>query len=357
MPATVLFFLVTVAYWPGTLSAAVAPRWAVLIAGVPVALILAPRGRDQWLGIASWLWVTWLGCAALSLIWAPDPMAGLDAWVHLLALFGAFTVGAAYGARPVVLGVALGLVPSLLIVPLDAGGLFWNKNVFAEVACLVAVFFVAERRYLLALPFAAGVLEANSRAAIAALAIGILASPQVTRFWRVAALSLGLVLVAFFTLVQHWGLSGLFIRAGMWSYAWQGLSWSGHGLGAFAANYPLWEHVHNDFLEVAYELGVVSVVPAALLAYVLVMQPRVHRYPDYYAGEHVAPRAAVLAVATVALVAFPLSSPAAASAAAAMAGYLCCTRGDVRLHELASRVAHILGVGQAGDGRRAQARG
>lgn len=337
-----LFALLAAAYWPGILSAAVAPRWCLLYLGTPLVLLLAPAASTLWQGIASWLWVWWLGLAAVSLLWSPDSLVGFNSLVHLLALFGAFTVGAAYGSRGAIYGAALGLVPSVLIAPWDAGGLFWNKNVFAEAAALVAVYFVVEKRYWLSAPFLFGILWANSRAAVVALAVAIL--PGLPRRWRWTTLLSSLLLFALLTAAQQWGAASLQTRAAMWVSTVAFLSPFGNGLGSFAHDYPIWEHPHNEVLFLAYELGALALVPLGLLGYVYSMEPRVHRYPDYHTGQDRAPKAVLLALAVLSLAAFPLTNPLSAAVGAACAGYLARTRSDVRVSQLVRRVGHKLGL-------------
>jgi hypothetical protein len=96
----------------------------------------------------------------------------------------------------------------------------------------------------------------------------------------------------------------------------------GWGIGSYPGGFGA-AHVHNDYLEMAYELGMVGLVIFMLS---LASLPRVGA--EYFAGA---------AFAVIALVSFPSHNPASAFLAAFLIGRLC---GD---RDLVLRRAHPFG--------------
>ncbi len=90
------------------------------------------------------------------------------------------------------------------------------------------------------------------------------------------------------------------MRLGIWSAAYNELSFFGNGAGSFASRlyfnsatpvYP--EYVHNDALQLVYEYGVAAAGPAIIFAFVLA-QTRAREWP------------VALAFVTMGLYSFPL---------------------------------------------------
>lgn len=151
---------------------------------------------------------------------------------------------------------------------------------------------------------------------------------------KLSALALMALAVISFTYSLHinFHISSVIQRWGMWSDAASGLTLLGHGIGSFWTDYaPLSntldiflerpEHLHNDWLEIIFEQGVVG---AAVCCTVVVVCYRV------------SPTKAILAgFAAEALVGFPLHVPCTAFIAALCLGHAARNGADIRdlLHD------------------------
>jgi hypothetical protein len=116
-------------------------------------------------------------------------------------------------------------------------------------------------------------------------------------------------------------LTDLIQRVGVWEDMLPGLRPWGHGLGSFIAEFPLYQHhttaltlrfenAHNDFMQLAFELGIGAVLAAALVIAQLWGTPR---SPAWYA---------MVVFLVEGCFGFPLYEPVTASLAAVCAGAL-----------------------------------
>lgn len=329
--AGVFSFVLAVAFVPWWSAAADTPRWAV------VALMAA--GAALWCPISHWrveysLGLVFLTFAAVSLLWSAGPYEGGDQLAKMLFLAAIFRVGAELPSlRPVYVGLAMGFaVNSAIVIAQVAGwtgvpqlnspaGLFVNKNYLAEPAAMLLVALTACRlRWCVIFVLPALVLP-GARGAIAGLAVAALA--WVWTKSRIGALVLaGIgVIAACALLEQGYGGPSMAERIQIWQATIGGMTWTGNGLGSFRALFPSHapdfnllagrpSHAHNDFLEMAYELGPGAALYLAMIALAL-------------CGPNGAEKLALIVFLTEGCFGFPLHFPIPAALAALVAGRLC----------------------------------
>lgn len=277
----VLSFLAAAAFIPGLAGAGYVARWAVVLIGIGAALCWT-RIR---VGPAHLIGTAFLAWAALSIRWTVVPD---DGWNELICL-GAVTGGAFVLAheRSDVAGVcrwmglglwlssAIGIAQWLGYHPvvdipalIRPAGLFVNPNLMAEVAVPVAIGLVATRQWWVLVGVLPAALLPQSRGPLlAAAAVALWAG--VTYRPRVALAVAPLIgLVAFWLAPAKWvDVGSLHEHLSMWTDTLRAFTFWGHGLGSFyvefpryavdtATNYVRPDHAHNDFLELAFELGV-----------------------------------------------------------------------------------------------------
>lgn len=332
-------FLLMVAYVPGWSGAATTPRWALLFAAVPVVSMFTDCSRVT-LGHA--LGAAFLACAIVTLIWTPNGFDGIDALLKLLLLAALVRIGAELTSiAPFLAGAALGLgvnsgfaiaqwlgfepvyrAPGLY----PATGLFMNGNYLAEPAALVLIGLVAHRMWrFVPLVLPALVLPRAAGALLALVAAGFAALP-----WRARVVFLALVTLAIAGYLALMPLAGpgILHRITLWAATLDGLSWFGNGLGSFytlfPSHAPAWDflasrpaHAHNDFLEIAYELGLGGLPLLGFLAFAFAAPWR----PEHFI---------LLGFCVEACFGFPLHLPATLFLGGLVAGLVCRDRISLR---------------------------
>ena len=314
-----LGFGLAAAYVPNAYADVHVGRWAV--AWVGVAALLWLLGRAQWVCSGGAL----IGLAVLSFSWAPEPLNATLGLLQLILLAGAFAVGCAGGGKTVFEGFAWGMVLNAAIAvpeffgfhPIEQwrgvmpSALFGNKDFLAEAALLAVIPLIYQRRFVMAAAIAPALLLPLDRAVI--FAGGIVAFVAAARwskpvaFWAGAA-ALALI-VAYSALPGR--ISSINDRAMIWSDSVRGLTFFGRGIGQFYNTYPEQaqleplevirpDHAHNDFLELAHELGVPGV--ALALAFCL----------GIFLGPFGWEKLVFIALCAMGLFAFPLHNPATA---------------------------------------------
>lgn len=334
------FFALSVAYLPGAFNASTAGRWALLSIGVPLLLwcaVLPPATLAHQIGAVL------LGWAALSLWWTPSIYDGLDALWKLFVLAGLFLIGTAQvSLRPVFVGLGIGMAVNAGIAIAQwygwegiytlgvPAGLYINKNSLAEAAALTLIGVIGYRLWWLVPAVLPCIVLTGGRAAMAGLAVAAMAW-----LWprsRLAVLTIAGVGLAY--CIGHLGDFSVADRFDIWRDTMAGLTPLGRGVGSFFTVYPenafykdllnsRPAHAHNDFLEMAFDLGPAVILYVALLAVAL-------------AAPRPVERAVLLAFTTEACFAFPLHLPVTAAVAALAAGHLCGAWAPVR-HSLADR--------------------
>lgn len=329
-------FVLAIAFIPMISGAATTPRWALLAVCIPAALFFVDRQHTT---AGHYLGTTFLAWCALTFLWTSAPFDGADLMFRLMLLAGVFVIGASLpDLQPVYLGLGLGfalnaalaLAQSLgfdgvpqLIAP---SGLFLNKNYLAEPAALVLIGLLGCRMWALALLVSPAVFVPGARGALLALAAAALAW-----IWprsRAAAVKVALLLLSGFILFAIFrSHSSIEQRFEIWRDTAANLTLFGHGLGAFYIDFPSFAvhsdvlserpvHAHNDFLELAYELGIGALLFVAMLGYCL-------------SGPLPTERLILIAFMVEAFFGFPLHLPIPSFLAALAAGRLCGVRATL----------------------------
>jgi len=320
-------FVVTVAYVPWFADAANAPRWMLLSLLLPWAWNLRLLSGSHIAGIMFLLF------AALSLLWTPVPIEGVQPLWQFILLGVVFCIGFEMESlEPIFVGAAwgIGVSSAVALFQAEPTGLFLNKNFMAEAAVLVAVGVIIYRRWELLVLFLPAMFMPLSRGAL--LAFGI----TMVLYWRSTWIAvLGAVAFALLLLAQPHG-SSLGERWVIWTFTLEHLTWFGHGIGSFYIDFPSFreggfalrfDHAHNDLLELVYEFGL-GTVPLLLVWLVAMCQ-----YSQV--------RLVLVAFAVEGCFGFPLFLPVTGALAALAAGHLCGARhrvhGVVSVRERALR--------------------
>jgi hypothetical protein len=185
------------------------------------------------------------------------------------------------------------------------GGLFLNKNLMGEAACLAFIAAVTHRLWLSALITTLPLVLSGCRAAYLGAFVGVL-------FWlawplRAVLLAAGAAVVfAAYATGHGLDLPSLAQRIYMWQDAAASLRWFGDG--SYELLFPTFRepHLHNDWLQLVYELGIAGLIPlAAVLAAATRQQAALF----------------VAALFIIACFGFPLQMPATAWFAAFVIGH------------------------------------
>lgn len=276
VPGFIVGLLLTAAYWPGISGAMTAPRWIVGAVVFPTILFCRQTPiRITLAHVLGFLFVAWAFTTFFWSEYGEDTLG--DGWV-LLVLLSAFCAGSLIESPlPIYLGAAAGLLVSDgfavaqltgWVGPLQANvpaGLFLNRNFFAEMSALIAVALIAERLWW-AVPVAApGLLLTNARGAILAFA-----SAMVLLIWRrspraaIVMAALAIIVLVGVTFTGN-KIATLGERFDLWRAAGSIVTWKGYGLGTFYESAPFlsghdyrFEHAHNEFLDAAFETGIIG---------------------------------------------------------------------------------------------------
>lgn len=318
-----------VAWLPYAIDPAMPVRWAVAAVAAP--LILFSKGLPR--PLEGWGLVV-LFCLGVGVSWNPFPVAGLEELARLLVLACVFCVGASEDPEPFWRGIALGVAVSVGVGIAQVNGwagvyqwaipagLFANKNTFAEAGLVVMAAGLGMGHIAIVAIGLSAILLGGSKAVFGAAAIvGAIALRR--RAPRLAKCIVGAVVVlgvGYFFLNVPSSVS----RLQLWTVTISGVTPMGHGLGSFIGAYPVYEHSHNDFLQLAFECGWLALAPAALIAYL--WRP-LSDEPE---------QLVLTAVFAVALLAFPLRMPFTACAFAMALGWAANRRALVRGSEHAA---------------------
>lgn len=321
------------AFVPVFSGGAVTPRWALLSTAVPLVLMF----RSVPLGAAHLFCGLLLGWCAVTLAWTPALLDGIDALWKLALFCGLALIGALLPSLgPVYAGAAVGLAVSGVLA-LGGVNLFGNGNFMGEAAALVLVALVARRQWWLAAVVLPALVVSQARGAW--LAVAVAAAVWLWPRRRIPALALvaGIVLVLILAGMRFDQDSGIGERVLLWIETASNLTPFGHGFGSFRGLFPShapsWDfltsrpgHVHNDFLELAYEAGPGVLILLAFFGVAL-----------YRAAEP--ERLLLAALMTEMCFAFPLHLPATAFLAGVAVGHAVGLRDAVRAGVADGRMA------------------
>lgn len=315
-------FVTTVAFVPWFPDAALGPRWIAFGLLIPWMV-----RKSLWLYFLFFSSILFLG-----LLNTPSVLDGVYDYWHLL-LFGLAVLAAPVSMRPVYVGAGLGLAVhagvlavqywlgiELFTEALPISGIFFNRNLGAELAAMVVVGLAGQRLWLLFFPVSTIFIATPfwSRGALLGLAsaAGIAVWAR-SKFW---AGLFGIVLVGLLFRFLHdpGRLLDLELRLKAWLHAWKHFSLGGNGLGSYIYAYPWFEFAHNDLVQVAYELGLFGVVAfAGFFAFCLVRGP-------------VTERLVLVAFLVEGTVGFPFHAPATVLIGGLAAGHILRARGWLR---------------------------
>lgn len=322
-----VIFVASVAYLPGVTSATTVGRWAVLACG---AVLLMRATRRASLGPAHAWGAALLAWGALTALWSASPVDSAGELWHWLILAMLFLAASRSREQN---GVLVALVAGLAISWLFAfdqllghepvlatdvpAGLFLSRNALGEVAACALVWAIARRAWSLVPAPLLLVAMSGSRGALLATAIG-LGAMLWQRGCRWSVVFPGLLAVAgaaAITWHRDPTLESVLTRFDIWQFALVNLTAAGYGLGTFATLAPGFEYVHNEPLQLAFEIGLGS-----LLAVPLALRALRSGSPE---------SAALAAILGASLVSFPLHHPMGAALVAVLAGLACGARDRV----------------------------
>lgn len=319
-------FVFSVLFIPGITGAATTPRWAWAAVVLPLLL------RPVKLTTAHLCGLAFVFYAAISVAWS-HPYDGLSGLFQLIILAEAFWFGSQLeDLKQVTIGFGLGIWFSSVVlcgIPVpaasDHAGLFGNSNVLGELSALVLVLAASQRIWWLVPGLLPALLLSHCRGALLAVA-GAFA----IWLWGKSRLATGVLVVTAGAFVLMSGsLPSIQQRLDMWSGVVSHLTFFGHGLGSFYTLYPLYspfdtllqrpEHLHNDLLELIFELGFVGAIAISAFAIsTLVLK-----------GNR-AIKLCLSALAIEALFGFPLHTAVTAVLGGIIAGHAVRNRVDIR---------------------------
>jgi len=318
-----LVFLITIAYFPGAPSYATAGRWAVAGLGGVWLLWYTPirvTPAHVWGG----LFLLW--CAA-SVFWSVLYYDSIGLLIQYIICAVVFCLAAEErDLTPVYHAVGIGLTISAGVavfqyfgfVPVrrlsdQIAGLFLGQTWLAEFAMVGLILSLHKDRwqYVPGALFCLVVTVTHAVWAVLALvAVGWL---TLQCSWRirvvVTVLVTAAVFGAFYIQIQEVPrLSSFNDRFVFWQVTVANLSPLGFGLGTYPDVFPIWEHAHNEYLELAAEVGLGSLFLVGVLVYA-------------FKSDDTLPKLALVAILLEALVWYPLHAPTTMLLFAALAGH------------------------------------
>lgn len=298
--APCIAFLVSIAFWPGISGAATSPRWAIAAVS---------------LGYLDWKLLPFVAFC----FFAVD----FDSAVHWAIVCAAFCCGLNEGQgtrsniRKVCAATCGGVGISGVIAIFQyfgwqsisqvasPGGLFLNKNFMGEAACLALIASLQYRLWLPGLICVPALILSTSRASWIATILSLLFLLP----WRWGCVLLSTAVILLFigwqTGVNLSSFSSMDQRLWLWNDALHNLHWFGSGAYDFSTIQYREPNLHNDFLQLVYEFGVISIIPLGVLLFSISERSM----------------AFVVAITVIASFGFPLQMPATAWFAAFMLGH------------------------------------
>jgi hypothetical protein len=339
-----LGFTVAVAYWPGLLSGAFAPRWALVAVLVPLLCRITPSALPE---LCRLLLACVLAAAGISILQAPDHLGGLYDYFHLMILGVCVVAGAGLVRLDGLfagLGAGLALSSAIVLAQVSGwsgvtnlsgtpSGLFFNAEVLGTFAALVLVWGAVRRVWWIAAVAFIPVALCESRLAILASLVGLAYGFLPRRALIAVGLLVPLAGLCAILLLGDYKLGTAFHRATIWGASLHALTWTGQGLGWYATAFPALRYAHSDALQMLVEFG----IPALFLLYIpyVILRERM--------GD-VAGRAALVAGGVEILMGFPLHMPATGFVIAVVAGHLLGRGYAVRCADAVGRVEDHTGV-------------
>lgn len=309
----------SIAYIPGYTGATIPTGWVAL--SICFACI-------SWKGAKltpfHWCLLAFLAYATLTGLWAPGTWNWAWRMWHYALIGLAFWIGSIIDIRPVLIGLSaaltistavsiaqtLGYSPVLVHSAGESAGLFFNPIYQGAAIALALTALWGQRLYWYALPLLPGLYLSHSRAAWAAALLGLLAN-----YIRMPLLLITIILLLAAGVTLNVSTSDTY-RLQNWTIAIHWMSFFGNGAGSWL---DLWylnydglvrpEFVHNDYLQLAFELGI-GCIPLAIIGGYCLTQTSASNWP------------VMVAFAFLASVFMPLHSPIPAFIGALCAGHI-----------------------------------
>jgi hypothetical protein len=268
--------LVTVAYIPGFIGAAIPTNWFVLIIACPIIFYFTKTKVNP-------LVLVFISFVTISLIWTLNFNIAIFFYIQIIALFMVFSIGEnLLDIRPIFKGIAFGLgisgviailqffdIKSVITLYSNVTGLFVNPNIYSEISVIVLLALIVLKLWFwipLVLP---GIVLVHSRTALAALGIGLfIILFRKNRLY--ACISFLFIAAISAYLYKHsFNLLSIQERLNLYKDTISGITLFGHGVGSFEILYPYYAtHIdtalarprfpHNDWLQLMFEFGVFS---------------------------------------------------------------------------------------------------
>lgn len=250
----VIAFATTVAFAPGIQGAATSPRWAVAALTLP--------------------WLHWSALPFVAWCWWK---LNIDAAVHWSIITAAFCCGLREtNIEGVVKAVGAGMAAnSALAIAQHFGfegvaqvagpsGLFLNKNMMGEMAALTFAAAMTVNIPWAAIVTLPAIALSGSRTAWLATIVVLFLSVG----WRARAVLI--IACASFTawaFANHFNVHTYTLtqRFEIWQLALPEITWFGNGSYEFSNVVNREPNLHNDWMQLIYELGVVGLIPIAIL--------------------------------------------------------------------------------------------
>lgn len=298
--------------------------------GAPLVLALLPKIR---ITIGHCLGAAFFAAAALSLIWSVSKIDSANFLFLMLGLACVFCAAAeAESLEPVWIALGAGAAINVVVGIAQLGhpdllpstgisGLFFQQDFLGGFTAIVLVGLVlgiknkSDFVWLLIGLDALALLLSHSRGAWLAAALPLFfATARAFLPARALVAFLGAILIAVLLIgIDYFWLhdrnASVIARLGQWDWVTQNLRLFGWGFGTLGSIFSF-EHADNDFLELAFDLGLLSLFFWALVAYAIRIKPNASSF-------------VLTAILINALTSAPFHNPATAFIAAVVLGHLC----------------------------------
>ncbi len=313
---------VSLAFWPGILSPATSPRWWAIAIGM--GMVCPIRG---WRRLSPPITILLL-LSSLSIFLSIRNPVALGEAIHWLLLGMAFLWGTSLkDFRPIICGFSIGLLVNSIIAIFQyfgwdgisewqsagPGGLFYNREVLAELAAPIFVWGAVAASTPTILCSIIPLFLCHSRVAIITIFTGCLFMHL--KWWsRAAILGIGIVIIGIIS-IENYKYFSLFDRLDTWKLALSELSFFGKGLAYWELQHPESHYVHSDVLQLMVEVGIIPTLPILFLPILIIWKSRHAQIaPEYFA--------IAVALLLEMVISFPLHQPATAFLMAVLWGHL-----------------------------------
>ena len=326
-----------VAYWPGLVSAAVAPRWSLLAIGLPAISWLDPRRLSTAALVGLSFGITHAALTVIAMPAGSGRLTGTLELYHLLIFGAAILAGAGLSSLDGVMkgaGAGMAICSGIAIAQMFGwdgitqaavpAALFFNRDILAETAAILVVWGLFRPVYWVAAAGAVPLALCQSRTALLMFGVPfawwLLRKAPRNTIPALLLLGLGLGGVALWFSIGPGKIASVSERLMAWSECLHRLSAWGYGLGSFTEAFPRMEYAHSDILQAASELGLGTLFFVA--PFVVAFRGR---------SDTEAEPLALIAGTVCLAVAFPLHMPASTLLIGLLVGFLARRREPLRM--------------------------